>query len=552
MKKYLLLFCFASASFTVSFAQIPFPNYDTISANNISTRIMVHGDMFWDIPDGVADCHFPRHSPASMNFASALWMSGYDAGNNLHIASQMYRQNGNDYWPGPLIGDTITYAVSQEWANIWKVNASDITTFLGLSVHTVANTPPSILSWPGNGNIYATGNGGIPLTVSGDMAPFADLNGNGIYEPLQGEYPAIRGDQALWWVFNDHGPSHNCSGGRPLGIEVHAMAYEYNRGTALDNVLYFDYNLTNKSTNSYSNFRLAQWDDVDLGWYLDDYIGFDSTWRLGIGYNGTNDDGAGGGHPVNSYGLYPPAMGITMIVLPGDAGSTIVPAGSFTYFNNDASIIGNPTVDTQFNNYMRSKLLNGQHFTDDYAGPGILTKGYGSGPNTNYVFTGNPFDTSQWSECRSNNNPSDRRFVIATNDFTLAAGGTQHLVFALIAVDSAGGCPVFDNTSIKNLADTAWQGYHNPPPSTAVNNIAAQGTFNIYPVPAHDKLFIDVGSALSEATINVYNTLGQLMSVAYEKDSKKYTVDVSQIPPGVYNVLYKSRTLRRSMAFVKQ
>ncbi len=54
-------------------------------------------------------------------------------GGQLHIAAQTYRQSGNDYWPGPLVGDTLTYATSQSWAKIWKVDRNDI--FYGNYTH---------------------------------------------------------------------------------------------------------------------------------------------------------------------------------------------------------------------------------------------------------------------------------------------------------------------------------------------------------------------------------------------------------------------------------
>jgi hypothetical protein len=130
------------------------------------------------------------------------------------------------------------YTTSQSWAKIWKVTDTDIQQFQASAIHTMGNTPLSILAWPGKGNTYTTDNNGLPLTVNEDMAPFVDINGNGIYEPLLGEYPDIKGDEALWWIWSDNGPTHTETNGRPLDVEVHAMAYGYNRGTLINNVIY--------------------------------------------------------------------------------------------------------------------------------------------------------------------------------------------------------------------------------------------------------------------------------------------------------------------------
>jgi len=394
MKKTLLIAIIAATISAASQAQTPFTAMDSLDINNINSGILVHGDMWWNpnSPDYSSQCTFPNGSGKHANFASAIWMSGYDAGNQLHIAAQTYRQSGNDYWPGPLdVNDTLVLSTSSQWAKIWKVNRTDINAFILLSSHTVANTPTAILTWPGKGNVNAQGNLGAMLTINTDMAPFVDLNGNGIYEPLLGEYPDVPGDQALWWVFSDNGPAHTQSHGKPLGVEVHALAYAYARGTLMDNVQYYSYTIINKSANNYSGFRFGLHDDVNIGYYADDYIGFDSTWRMGYTYNGEPSwDGASAGAPVDlsEYDSMPPIVGVTLVDVPGDAGTSYIPAGSFTYYNNDFSIIGNPVVDTEYNNYLRAKLRNGTHFTNDFTGAHHPTKGYASGPNTNYVYSG--------------------------------------------------------------------------------------------------------------------------------------------------------------------
>ena len=556
MKKLFLLsfltLCLASSQ---TKAQSPFNIIDSVDINNIHAAVLVHGDMWWNPLTGIAFCKFPAGSPTNINFAGAPWMSGYDAGNNLHIAAQTYRQIGNDYWPGPLdASDTLTYATSHDWAKIWKVNRTDIQYFQSLSTHTTTNTPQSILTWPAKGNAYAQGYFGASLTITNDMAPFVDLNSNGIYEPLLGEYPDAPGDQTLWWVFSDNGPTHSETHSRPLGVEIHAMAYAYHRGTLIDNVVYYDYNIANKSSNNYHNFRFSMFDDIDLGYGFDDYIGFDSTWRLGICYNGTSDDGASAGHPANSYGTHVPVVGLTMIVLPGDIGTSYVPVGSFTYYNNDSSFSGNPYIDSQFNNYMRGKLMNGQHFTDDFVGPHIPSVAYGTGPNCNYVYPGNPADSTQWSECICNDAPYDRRFILSSNDFTLNAGSTQHIVMALVTTDTgAGGCPLVDFTGIKIVADTAWNIYHNPLLPLRLSSTTNTTAINIYPNPAHDKLYIENASQnMDDATITIYNTIGQAINVPINKNGQKLELDISHLPTGLYYALCNNGNAQTRTKFLKE
>lgn len=504
-------------------AQTAFTTMDSIDANRINASALVHGDMWWNPVTQVAHCKFPPDSKKNFGFIGSLWLSGYDNGGQLHVAAQTYRQDGNDYWPGPLDGGgTLDYATSTKWAKIWKVRRSEINAHRANATHNVTNTPAAVLSWPGKGNANATGNAGAALAVTTDMAPFVDLNGNGTYEPLNGEYPDVPGEQALWWIFSDNGPSHAETDGVPLGAEVHVLAYAFSRNTLIDYVVYYEYTVVNRSANNYHDLRLALRNDGDLGHYNDDFMAFDSARRMGIIYNATNDDGLSAGHPENSYGLNPPAMGVTFISMPGDAAGSYVPLGSFTYYNNDWSIIGNPTVDTEYNNYMRSKIRSGAAFT---APPG-------------------------WDECTAGNTPGDRREIMSTNDITLNAGAKFKVVMALVVDSSAGGCPVVNFNGIKTVADTAWNVYHT---EVGIRSVAARyGDMRVYPNPAKDRLYIDIGSAASEALVSICNAMGQMVYTGKYTAAMRNGMPVGDLAPGMYVVSFTASSGSGHAVFVKQ
>ncbi len=541
-------------------AQATFFTKDSIDINNINAQLMVHGDMWWDPVAQVPKCEFPKGSGKHIGFASALWMSGYDAMGQLIVASQMYQRDTCEFWPGPL--DTaghITYATSQNWAKIWKVNRADINAFRALASHTTTNTPAAILTWPAAGNANAAGNGGVALTIAAGarMAPFVDLNSNGIYEPLAGEYPDIKGDQALWYVFNDNLAPHYISQTGSFKAEVHVMAYAYNRGSSIiNNVVYYEYEIVNKSHFTWLNFRVGQFADMDLGYYADDYIGFDSVHRMGIQYTAGAADGASAGYPHGSYGTNAPVVGVSMVVMPGDAGSTYAPAGCFDYFNNDWGVIGNPTNGVQFSNYMRSMMRNGNHFNNDFAGYGTASSGMGTGAPVNYVFTGDPSDTSQWSECASNNHTGDRRFLISSNDFTMAPGQVQKVVMALVVTDTnQGGCPGVSFHDIKSVADTAWHYYYNPLPALGVAGAPAKNDaeVNVYPNPTSGILFIETaGNNVANEHIAIYNSIGQMINVPISGSGKKKEVSLTSFPAGMYYLLYRSGTTQQAIRFEKQ
>ncbi len=548
MRKFLLLALLTCFVFDNLSAQT-YNVIDSVDANNIDSRIFVNR--------GIFESYLPTDTNNFINGIAEIWISGYDGSSQLHISAGT--GGPSDYWPGPLeASDTITLATANTWAKIWKVKTSDIQYFLSLATHTIANTPPSILSWPGKGNIYAQGAAGAMLTITSDMAPFIDLNGNGIYEPLLGEYPDIKGDQAAWWVFSDNGPSHSETNGKPMGIEIHAASYAYKRNTFIDNVVYTEYTLINRSPNTYNNFRAGLYGYPQLGGIYNDYIGFDSVWRMGITYQALKDDGSSGGHPVN-IAAWKPVSAVTMVVSPGDVGTSYVPAGSFTYFiEYDTSAFRAPIADTQYNNYMRAKLADGSHLTNDFLGSGVPSTGHGTGPNCNYVFTGDPSDSSKWSECVCNNDPYPKKqFILSSGDNIFPAGGTIKIVYALLTTypDSDNYCSHTSYSEIKIVADTAWADYFNPPAAipSSVNYVGQLTSINIYPNPAQDKVYIESSSGLtSDESVTIYNSIGQVVSVSITRSNKKDVIHINSLLPGPYHILYRNGDQQKSATFIKE
>jgi hypothetical protein len=531
-------------------AQSAFTTIDSIDINHINAAVLVHGDMWWNPVAQEGHCYFPNGTKKSIAITGALWMSGYDAGNNLHISAQTYRQNGNDYWPGPInSSDTLPYATSQQWARIWKLKRTDIQAFQAMyaaGTATPANTAAAIWTWPAKGNTGATGNGGAALSITTDMAPFVDLNGNGIYEPQLGEYPDVMGDEALWWVFSDKGATHTETNGRSLGVEVHAMAYAYSRGAIIDNAIFYQYTIQNKSATSYQNFRFGQFADMDLGYYNDDYVGIDTTRSMGIIYNGDSVDA-----------LYGANMPMAGIIMRSDSGM-----GSFMSYANDNSVTGNPHSADQYNNYLRSTFTDGTHAIYDYTGYGHQSSAHGTtGTPVNYMFFGNPADHTQWSECSSGNFVGDRRFVLTGNSQAFSAGGSVTTTMILVTTDpgpiNACGDSNVNFNNMNSVADAAIAVYdaHGLPPLPYLSTptVLAGSSINIYPNPAHDQLYIEsIAQITGMETITIYNTMGQVMNVPQSHNGQKTQLDINLLPPGLYNILYRSGDIQTTRKFIKE
>ena len=444
-----------------------------LDINNVRARLMTGGDMWWNIGLEVAAYEIPKSSGRSSQFAASCWIGGYDKQGQLKVAAQTYRQDGNDYWPGALDANAkITIDDCANWDRFWKVDKSTINLFLeayksgGSSAVKGVTAYETIVGWPAKGNNLNTkGANGTPVNLGSvnDYAPFVDLNKNGLYEPLQGEYPQISGDQFIWWVCNDAGNVKQQTQTASMGIEVQTSAFAYSTQDFLNNSTFCNYRVINRGSLTIDSTYIAVWDDCDLGYYKDDFIGCDTTRGLGIQYNGSSSDGQDGGYPVNSYGANPPQVGVDffqgpvrIIKRPGLSDTTKrLGMTNFTYYNNDASVIGNPTNGIQIYNYMTGSIRNGTRFSDDFQGPGVPSVGYGSGPVSNFVFTGDPGDKTTWSECTCDNNRGDRRFIFSSGPFELLPGKVNDITFGCIWASGVGGCPNTDFKTIKSIDDGA-------------------------------------------------------------------------------------------------
>ena len=173
----LLLLSFNILTFGVKAQNQPFSSFETIDVGNIKSRVLVHGDMWSDPATTMQQCEFPKASGKHIAGTASIWMGGYDAQNNYCMAAQQYRSAGVDYWPGPLgVSDAgVSYAVSKDWARIWKIRRWELSMFLNTTVHTLQNTPASILEWPAKGNPHARGFNNAVNTCFPDVTAYLCL-----------------------------------------------------------------------------------------------------------------------------------------------------------------------------------------------------------------------------------------------------------------------------------------------------------------------------------------------------------------------------------------
>ena len=336
-----------------------------LSINNVRARINQGGNMWYD--GSTAQYFVPKDGNSTAMFCAALWIGGQDENQQLRVAALKFGQDGDDFWPGPLTVDanaSVNKAVCDEWDKLYKITRAEVQAFINSFEKDPEGKPipgtydPETLTdvirnWPGNGN--------TSLKQSKFLAPFYDQNKNGIYEYNDGDYPyydfegvlcpakiktelpagskytptptmesdttnpnygtggkmpayngllvdqVLKGDETIWWIFNDKGAAHTESGSEnPIGLEIRAQAFAFTMNNEINNMTFYSYEIINRSTFTLTNTFFSQWVDTDLGYAQDDYVGCDVERGLGYCYNGQKTDGPGTG----AYSGNPPAVGI--------------------------------------------------------------------------------------------------------------------------------------------------------------------------------------------------------------------------------------------------
>lgn len=322
---------------------VPASGSSQLSVNNVRAYIETSGSMWFQ--SSKAQYFIPKSGNAASMFAAALWIGGMDVAGQLKLAALRFKQIGNDFWPGPLLLsdatiDQATCSMYDKHFYMTKVMARNHRDSFNIPGYTM---PKEIKDWPGN---PIDGN----TKQSWYIAPYVDVDGDGSYNPENGDYPyydfdndlcpwteknralaaegrlpqtmetqnnistggimadqVLKGDATLWWIFNDKGAAHTESKGSAIGLEIRAQAFGFATTDELNNMTFYSYEIINRSTYELTETYFSQWVDPDLGYSKDDYVGCDVERGLGYCYNGTAVDGNG----LNTeYGANPPAVGV--------------------------------------------------------------------------------------------------------------------------------------------------------------------------------------------------------------------------------------------------
>ena len=561
-------------------------SYAYLDINNVSARFNAAGNHFYY---DSAQYEVPKGSGKTSVFSNALWIGGKDVQNKLHFAGERYQQGPNgssagtkhDFFAGPVM-DSANYSIYQDttWNYIWNVKKSEIEYHRAHFWEGNYIAPHDILTWPGNGD--------PSLGQAPKLAPFSDRNGNGVYEPYDGDYPEIRGDQALFFIFNDDRGYHAESTGTKLRVEIHGMAYAFDMpgDSAFKNTVFLNYKIFNRSQNTYDSTLLGVFTDIDLGYANDDYLMCDVERNMFIGYNGDSIDGTGLSY---TYGDSPPAQGVVILGGPYmdadgidnpryDLSGNQLCDFSVNGMNFGDSIADNeryglqrflkiyqiegspsywipyPAYDYEYYNFMQGKWKDNSPVV--YGGNGHSDAG-GYGPACRFMFPGEsdtlnwgvgcvpPNGPVNWTEETALNSPQDRRGVEVTGPFTFKPGDIQELDLEFCWARAYGAhSPMASVEKLRHMADKISRAFiinHLPggDPFYGIGEPGLAGgiTINIYPNPASEQTTVVFSPAVTfaGATLDLVNSQGYcLKSIILTDQRNSFSLGLSEIPSGFY------------------
>lgn len=540
--------------------------YDTLDINNIRASIYAYNNQFWD-GDGVQLYEFPKGSEKNTIFNQTIWVGAKDDAEQLKMAAERYQQEGIDFWPGPLSVDgpilSIDTATVIRWHKVWKLNVEEIIYHRSHWNDPGYDPIENIKNWPAHGD--------PELNQNEYLAPFIDVDGDSYYNPYTGDYPLIRGDQCIFFIFNDY-REHTESEGEKIGLEIHGMAYEFNTPEIIPmaNTVFMSYKIFNRSSETLKNTYVGLFCDFDIGDPRDDFVGCDVSRGAYYGYNG--DDFDGSGYPYE-YGENPPAQGVVILGGPymdpngeddpdGGCDESITGVGfgdgevdnerygmtKFVWFNNTGGIQGDPQSTKDYYNYMNSIWKDGTAM--EYGGNGHISSG-AYGPACNFMFPGlsdpcywgtngeEPYGPVDWTEEIAGNEPEDRRGLSVMGPFTFEPQSMHKVDLAFVSARGEDG-PLSSVDLLKEYIDIVKDEYYQDSDhfgyqwlGTEERTVENQN-LKVYPNPATNEIWIDYKAEGKTIQFALYDTFGRMVKQGEFSNDNHMHISIDELRNGIY------------------
>jgi hypothetical protein len=528
-----ILFVVLLSSALSSFAQVS----STLTANNVVATFSNNGLFFNNGATGGFEPIFNGVKQGSSLEESGLWISGLDPGGSLRMS--IAYQGKSDFSSGTL--DPVTGAPSGFLKDkIWKVTREEIeqhkADFADNGV--IDNSIPAIFGWPGRGNpSFSTVNTGMQLPNTPQaLAPYFDADFDGLYNPANGDYPAIEirycapiegAKEICWYVINDVDvPSNPATVAGSLNVEIQVTTWAYECSTEnapSGNSIFTSLKVINRSVVVLDQVRFGLYNDFSIGGKDDDFVGFDPLRYLTFAYNGGSNDAI--------YGTNAPSMGVDILSTPRIP--VVLPDGK------DSLIEANVNFFVPFN-----PLLT---FTKE----GVLNMMQGLNadgtplPNNGLNYLGNPNNANELSEISVGNTPGNRATITTCEPFELRPGALNEFMFAHFFARKADYSSLKNQSLIYDLSNGVQRSRDNcfePGPNydpcasvlvTAPETATIADDIISFPNPVQEIWFLESKNA-SIIGVSLTDIQGKLVFQQQGLHSNTLAVQLSTLPSGVY------------------
>jgi hypothetical protein len=522
-----------------------------IQGNNLKARILNGGDLFTNFNSGQ---FIPNPVPGGANpstiYAAGLWLGGLDPAGNLQLATTDYRNSNQfDFSAGPLSSNGMTNAINCfNWDRHFKVTDDRIAAFLAalpMSPDQLKTQFPDIAGWPGVKNPHFEEVNGFSLHGLQPLAPFYDADFNGIYNPLNGDYPAvlIMGTppflpaEIVWCVFNDQkgGGLHSNSGGKAFRVEVQLTAWTFDcpDEPVLNRTLFTAHKLIHRGLEISDSTHLGIWTDVDLGCSDDDYVGCYPDLNTIFAYNADPVDGQPGNtcQGTPTFSGMPPVQTITYLNRPLDR--FIAPNSNAAGTPPPATL--DPQTPLEIFNYLSGSWRDGSPIT-------LGGNGYGGSAPTTHLFPSPPSDPNGWSMCTEQLSFSDRRVLGSAKVGRMFPGQVEELVLAWAFHPNPDLPCGLGNTldEVQTLHQYYQNGFENVC-SALSTTLLPEHSISLAPNPATAAVWVQHKDIVPQA-IRLFDAQGRL---ALEKTSgfgdTDTMLDLAGLPTGLYTLQLGAR-----------
>ncbi len=518
--------------------------FDTLDINNISAHVTPYGTLFHDFTYK-SHYEFPKGSGNSTFFLLTFFLKGADLHQNQYLSGLLSKnlnwQYEPGYFPGPISSsDSYTEEYDTAWRKVWKLNRDEINNHIANWKNAGYQIPENIRTWPGDGD--------VSKGQANHLAPYNDYNANGIYDPENGDYPIIRGDQAIYYIFNDIRSDYTVNGTLGLSAEFHCMVYGFNApdDEAINNTVFINCLIYNRSLLTYSPLQFSIYADTDIGYSQDDYVGCDTLLNAAIAYNDAFDEIVDG----YGYGEHPPAQSIAILNRQMAGFSDLTFSRPYSYPDWQS-----PNYAEEVSNKMDGYWIDGEPIIDNGCGHPSCAEGN----ITHFAFPGDPANAESWSMPQAMVPPSDTDiFMNASSVAEWGPGETFCIDLALTSALDEAGSNIDSYNLVKQYIPEVQSFYDlNFPnscddiaPASIEKSSKMTGEIKIYPNPTTGIIRVDIPDSKDEVEYTLIDLTGRVRMQGTFSGAQT-TLNISSLEAGMYIILVRGKQISASSKIIK-